>query len=491
MSFVKKYLENHTTEEVNPSALAFLAGLESVQQTSPEVAEAILQELKDQQSHLKLIASENFSSLAVQQAMGNLLTDKYSEGYPFHRFYAGCDNVDFIENRGAELACELFGAEYAYLQPHSGADANIIAFWAILLKRVQVPFLEEKGKKTVNDLTEEEYEELRHRMHQQKMLGMSLNSGGHLTHGFRLNISSKMMRAFSYQVDPDSGLLDMDALRERVQEVQPDILLAGYSSYPRKINFAKMRELADEVGATLMVDMAHFSGLVAGGVFTGEYNPVPYADVITTTTHKTLRGPRGGLILAKKEWEEFISRGCPLVIGGPLPNCIAAKTVAFQEALQPEFAAYAQQVQKNASALSEALIRRGATPLTGGSDNHLLVIDVRSFGLTGKQAENALRAAQMTVNRNSIPFDPNGAWFTSGIRIGTPAATTLGMKEPEMEEIAEAIVKTLTHTKPVISEKTGKMSKADCETDENVLVWAKEQMTNLLRRFPLYPEIHL
>ncbi|MEX2305362.1 MAG: DegT/DnrJ/EryC1/StrS family aminotransferase, partial [Waddliaceae bacterium] len=313
---LEKYLENHPKAE--SSAIAFIAALDHLEKSYPQVANHIIQELKDQRSNLKLIASENYSSLSVQLAMGNLLTDKYAEGHPYHRFYAGCDNVDALEDLAVSTLKKLFKAECAYVQPHSGADANLVALWSILIHRVQSRELEALGNKSVDELTAEEHEKIRKIMLDQKMMGMSLNSGGHLTHGYRHNVSSKMMQSVQYDVDPTTGRIEYHKLAEQVKKEKPLVLMVGYSSYPRLINFAKMREIADSTGAVLLVDMAHFAGLVAGGVFQGEYNPVPYADIVTSTTHKTLRGPRGGMILAKKEYEEVINKGCPLVLGGPL-----------------------------------------------------------------------------------------------------------------------------------------------------------------------------
>ncbi|MCB1119658.1 MAG: glycine hydroxymethyltransferase, partial [Chlamydiia bacterium] len=333
----QKYLEQNGTSS---GVLAMLAALDHIEEAEPQVVKSIEQELTDQRSYLKLIASENYTSLAVQLAMGNLLTDKYAEGFAHHRFYAGCDNVDSVEDLAEQELLKLFGADAAYVQPHSGADANLVAFFAILSKNIELPDL--------NSLSNAEWAMLRGRLVNQKMMGMSLDSGGHLTHGFRHNISGKLFESIPYSVDPKTGLLDYAALEKHVLEEKPLILMAGYSAYPRRLNFAKMREIADSVGATLVVDMAHFAGLVAGKVFTGEYDPIPFAHLVTTTTHKTLRGPRGGMVLCQKEYAEVIDKGCPLVLGGPMPHVMAAKAVAFKEALTPEFKTYAQAVVDNA-----------------------------------------------------------------------------------------------------------------------------------------------
>src|SRR6266545_2024327 len=424
-----------TAPTASPETIAFRAALDVVARVAPEVVRSIEAELADQRSHLKLIASENFASPAVLLAMGNWLSDKYAEGSPGHRFYAGCDNVDAIESRAAELARSLFGAQHAYVQPHSGIDANLVAFWAVLAHRVEAPELQRLNAKDVRDLSAEDWEALRRKLGSQKMMGMALDAGGHLTMGFRPNVSGTLFEHISYTVDPKTNILDYDQVRQRAREERPFLLIAGYSSYPRKINFRIFREIADEVGATFMVDMAHFAGLVAGKVFTGDFDPVRHAQIVTTTTHKTLRGPRGGMVLCEERLGPTVDRGCPLVLGGPLPHVMAAKAVALTEASRPEFAAYSRQVVDNAATLAEALQSEGATVVTGGTDNHLLLIDARPFGLSGRQAESALREAGVTVNRNVIPYDPNGAWYTSGVRVGTPAATTLGMGPAEMREI--------------------------------------------------------
>lgn len=490
MSHLKKYFHHVPEQERTSSAIAWLAALDHVHQAFPLIAEKIIKELKDQRSHLKLIASENFSSLAVQLAMGNLLTDKYAEGVPYHRFYAGCENVDAIESACIEQAKQLFGCEHAYVQPHSGADANLVAFWAILIHRIQNKEIERLGKKSVDQLTPEEYEKIRQLLVNQKVMGMSLNSGGHLTHGYRHNVTAKIMQSIPYEVDLKTHLLDYTALQNQVKKEKPAIIIAGYSAYSRLINFAKMREIADSVGATLVVDMAHFAGLVAGKVMKGDYDPIPHSHFVTTTTHKTLRGPRGGMVLCQKEFKEVVDKGCPLVLGGPLPHVIAAKAIAFKEANTPQYQQYAHQIVLNAKALANRLQAKGVKVTTGGTDNHLMVFDVASrFGLTGRQAELALREAKFTVNRNTIPFDQNGPWYTSGVRIGTPAATTLGMKEAEMQEIADLMVELLENTRPSPSETNDLLSRAKAEIDPKALANVQAGIAHLLNRFPLYPEI--
>ena len=473
-----------------PESIAFNASLAHLEDKDPEIATCIQEELTAQRSNIKLIASENYSSLAVQLAMGNWLTDKYAEGYPFHRFYGGCARIDRIEQIATDRAKKLFKADHAYVQPHSGADANLVAFWSLLVARVQDKEIERLGRKNLDALSAEEYDQIRTLMNQQKLMGMDLGSGGHLTHGYRHNISSKMMRAVSYGVDPKTGLIDYDVLAKKVRLEKPDILLAGYSAYPRKINFALFKELASEVGAHFMVDMAHFAGLVAGDAFEGDYTPVPFADIVTTTTHKTLRGPRGGMILCKDALTEHINKGCPLVLGGPLPHVMAAKAIAFKEALQPSFKDYAKNVIQNAQALAKSLMSSGIKVLTGGTDNHLVLFDVRSFGLTGRQAETLLEEAHLTVNRNAIPNDPNGPWYTSGIRIGTPAITSLGMKSDEMREIASMIVSLLQNAKPSVT-KSGAPSKAKASVPDEILQSIRSRVKDLLKAHPLYPELSL
>lgn len=491
MSRLNEYLEKTPASERQNASIAYLASLDEIAKKNPEIAGAIVQELRDQRSHLKLIASENFSSPAVQLAMGNLLTDKYAEGYPGHRFYAGCDNIDTIENTAVDELKKLFGAPYAYVQPHSGADANLIAFWSILVHRIQNPSVEKLGKKTLDELTPEEYETIRIEMLKQKVMGLSLNSGGHLTHGYIHNVSAKMMRACVYDVDPKTEQLDYSHIAKRAKEERPDILIAGYSAHPRRYNFAKMREIADSVGAILLADIAHFSGLIAGKVFQGEENPVPYCDIITSTTHKSLRGPRGGIILAREEFGDLINKGCPLVMGGPLPHVMAAKAIAFREANTPEFQTYAHNIVNNAKALAEGLLKRGIRLVTGGTDNHLILMDISPLGLTGRQGEFILREAGLTVNRNSVPNDINGAWYTSGIRLGTPASTTLGMGPAEMDEIADVISTVLKGAHPAIVEKTGQPSKAKYTVSSHIIEQGKKRIHALLEQYPLYPEIIL
>jgi glycine hydroxymethyltransferase len=490
-----RYLSGRPAHDIDPAATAVYAALDTIASVSPVVAEAVIHEFRDQRQNLKLIASENYSSLATQMAQGTLFTDKYAEGYPQHRFYAGCDNVDVVESEAATLAQEIFGAQHAYVQPHSGADANLVAFLAILSARVERPLLDEFETGDPSKATREQWQRVRTAFTGQKLLGMDYYSGGHLTHGYRHNVSSLLFDAHSYSVDRESKRLDLDAIRHQAREVRPLILLAGYSAYPRRINFAKLREIADEVGAVLMVDMAHFAGLVAGKVFTGEYDPVAHAQVVTTTTHKTLRGPRGGMVLCTDEFAEFVDKGCPMVLGGPLPHAIAAKAVALREAAAPSFQQYASRVVENAQALAEASIQEGMEVLTGGTDNHLLLLDVAaSFGLTGRQAESALRECRMTLNRNALPFDVNGPWYTSGLRIGTPAATTLGMGREEMREIARVIKLVLAHTRPAIiqkGEQKGQASKARYELDPNAAEEARARITDLLGRYVLYPELDL
>ena len=478
----------------NVEMINYVSSLTLIKRESAFVADRIVRELRDQRSYLKLIASENYSSIALQSAMGNLFTDKYAEGYPYHRFYAGCDNVDDVEAYAVEKAKKLFNAEHAYVQPHSGADANLCAYWAILNAKVEVPQLEEMGVSNPSAMEREDWEKIRAACHNQRLLGLDYYSGGHLTHGYRQNVSAQMFDAYSYQVDKDSDLLDYDEIERLAKEIRPLILLAGYSAYPRKIDFKRMSEIAHSVGAVLMVDMAHFAGLVAGGVFQGEYNPVLWADVVTSTTHKTLRGPRGGLILCKKEFAEYVDKGCPMVIGGPLPHVLAAKAICFEEALSPSFKEYASKIVENASALASFLIQRGVPVLTGGTDNHLMLIDVTPFGLNGRQAEFIMRKCGITLNRNALPFDPNGPWYTSGLRIGTPAVTTLGMGREDMEEIADVIAFILKHSRSAViskGENKGSLSKNRATMDNCDIKATTERVHALLKKHLLYPELDL
>lgn len=377
----------------------------------PEVARAIQLEEGRQEKKIELIASENFVSRAVMAAQGSVLTNKYAEGYPGKRYYGGCEYVDVVEDLARERVKKLFGAEHANVQPHSGAQANTAVYFAIL-----------KPGDTV--------------------LGMNLAHGGHLTHGSPVNLSGIYYNFVDYGVTKDSELLDYEELRRLAREHRPKLIVGGASAYPRQIDFRLMREIADEVGAYLMVDMAHIAGLVAAGLHP---SPIPYAHFVTTTTHKTLRGPRGGLILCGQEFAQKIDKAIfPGIQGGPLMHVIAAKAVAFGEALQPEFKVYQQQIIYNAQALAKGFLARGFRLVSGGTDNHLVLLDMRSKGLTGKAAEKILDDVGITVNKNTIPFDPESPFVTSGIRIGSPAVTTRGMKEPEMDKIAEAINLALT-----------------------------------------------
>ncbi len=464
--------------------------LSVIESVEPRIADATRAELADQRASLKLIASENYASLPVLMTMGTWFSDKYAEGTIGHRFYAGCQNVDTVESVAAEHARELFGAEYAYVQPHSGIDANLVAYWSILAHRVESPALERLGAKNVNELAEDDWETLRKSFAEQRVMGMSLDVGGHLTHGFRPNISGKMFHQRSYGTHPDTQLIDYDKLLADARAFKPLILVAGYSAYPRRVDFAKMREIADEVGATLFVDMAHFAGLVAGKVFTGVENPVPYAHVVASTTHKSLRGPRGGFVLATPEYAPSVDRGCPMVLGGPLSHIMAAKAVAFAEARTDAFRDYAQKVADNAQVLAEGLLTRGATLVTGGTDNHLVLIDTRSYGITGRQAESALLDAGIVTNRNSVPNDPNGAWYTTGVRIGTPALTSRGFGASEFDRVAELIVNVMANTTATTTA-AGTPGKAKYTLTDGVAEATKAASAELLDANPLYPGLQV
>lgn len=380
---------------------------EEILKTDPEIAQVITDEMKRQNSHIELIASENWVSKAVMAAMGSPLTNKYAEGYPSKRYYGGCQCVDVVENLARDRAKELFGCDYVNVQPHSGAQANLAVYFAMI----------EPGD---------------------KILGMNLDHGGHLTHGSPVNLSGKYFKSTFYGVN-DEGVIDYDVVRQRAIEEKPKLIVAGASAYARIIDFKKFREIADEVGAYLMVDMAHIAGLVAAGLHP---SPIPYADVVTTTTHKTLRGPRGGMILWNEKANEkfnFDKAIFPGTQGGPLEHVIAGKAICFKEALQPEFKEYQQQILDNAQALANALLDRGVNLVSGGTDNHLMLVDLRNENVTGKELEKRLDSAHITCNKNAIPNDPRSPFLTSGVRLGTPAVTTRGMKEADMEVIAEAI----------------------------------------------------
>ena len=380
---------------------------EEILKADPEIAQAITDEMKRQNSHIELIASENWVSKAVMAAMGSPLTNKYAEGYPSKRYYGGCQCVDVVENLARDRAKELFGCDYVNVQPHSGAQANLAVYFAML----------EPGD---------------------KILGMNLDHGGHLTHGSPVNLSGKYFISTFYGVN-DDGVIDYEVVRQRAIEEKPKLIVAGASAYARIIDFKKFREIADEVGAYLMVDMAHIAGLVAAGLHP---SPIPYADVVTTTTHKTLRGPRGGMILWNEKANEkfnFDKAIFPGTQGGPLEHVIAGKAVCFKEALQPEFKAYQKQILANAQALANALMDRGVKLVSGGTDNHLMLVDLREEQVTGKDLEKRLDSAHITCNKNAIPNDPRSPFLTSGVRLGTPAVTTRGMKEEDMDVIAEAI----------------------------------------------------
>ena len=413
--------------------------MEHILKTDPEVFEAIVKEYERQFYNLEMIASENFTSLAVMEATGSVLTNKYAEGLPGKRYYGGCEYVDIVENLAIERAKKLFGAEHANVQPHSGSQANMAVYFAVLNPGDTI-------------------------------MGMNLAHGGHLTHGAKVNFSGKLYNVVQYGVNPETELIDYDQLYKLAKEHKPKLIVGGASAYPRVIDWAKMREIADEVGAYLMVDMAHYAGLVAGGVYP---NPVPYAHFVTSTTHKTLRGPRSGFILTKKEFAKDIDKSVfPGIQGGPLMHVIAAKAVAFKEAMTEEFKEYAKQVVINAKVLAEELQKEGFKIVTGGTDSHIVLVDLRNKNIVGKDAEKALEKAGITVNKNAVPFDPLPPTKTSGIRIGTAAITTRGMKEDEMRKIAKWIVKVLNNM-----------------DDENVIRKVREEVKELCEQFPLYPEL--
>ena len=412
---------------------------DTIRMSDPELYGAMKSELERQRDHIELIASENFTSRAVMEAMGSHLTNKYAEGYPGARYYGGCEYVDIVEQLAIDRAKELFGAEHANVQPHSGSQANVAVYLALL-----------KPGDTI--------------------LGMDLSHGGHLTHGSKASISGKYFNACFYGVDPETEMIDYEKAMQIAGECKPKLIIAGASAYSRIIDFKKMREIADEVGAYLMVDMAHIGGLVAAGVHP---SPVPYADVVTSTTHKTLRGPRGAIILCKDELKKKINSAVfPGTQGGPLMHIIAGKAVCFKEAMSEEFKAYQRQVVKNAAVLADTLSEGGIRLVSGGTDNHLMLADTMSLGRTGNEVQELLDAAHITANKNSIPFDTQSVKLTSGMRFGTPAVTTRGMGEDEMRDIGKMIVR-IIHD-------------GDKAVDD-----VKQQVLSMCERFPLYPEIEM
>ncbi len=412
--------------------------LNQLWKNDPEVARAIVSETQRQVETLEMIASENFVSEAVLEAQGSVLTNKYAEGYPGKRYYGGCEHVDVTEELARRRACQLFSADHANVQPHSGASANIAAYYSVI-------------------------------KHGQKLMALSLDHGGHLTHGHKVNFSGSHFQIVHYGVDPKTELLDYKAIQEMARAEKPDILVAGYSAYPRAIDFAPFREVADEIGALFLVDMAHFAGLVAAGA---HQNPMEYADIVTSTTHKTLRGPRGGLILCKEKYAKAVDRAIfPGYQGGPLEHVIAAKAVAFGEALRPDFKTYIAHVVENARTLAEVLVAGGLRLVSGGTDNHLLLVDMTPLGLTGSIAEAALEEAGITCNKNAIPFDKNPPAITSGIRLGTPALTTRGMKSEEMKKVGGLILEVFKRP-----------------DDKAHLATIRQQVKELSDGFPLYTE---
>ncbi|MGB9824557.1 MAG: serine hydroxymethyltransferase [Candidatus Hydrothermia bacterium] len=411
---------------------------ENLRKTDPEIFEAIFNELQRQRNGLELIASENFTSDAVMEAMGNVMTNKYAEGYPGARYYGGCEFVDVAERLAIERAKALFGAEHVNVQPHSGVQANMGVYFAVLQP---------------GDI----------------ILSMQLSHGGHLSHGHKVSFSGKLYNVVHYTVHSETERIDFDLVRKLAHEHKPKLILAGYSAYPRIIEWEKFREIADEVGAYFMADIAHIAGLVAAGLHP---SPIPYAHFVTTTTHKTLRGPRGGMIMCKAEFAKEIDKAVfPGAQGGPLMHVIAAKAVALKEAMTEDFKRYQEQIVKNAKALAETLVSEGLRLVTGGTDNHLMLVDLRPFKITGNIAEKALERAGITVNKNTIPFDPEKPTVTSGIRVGTPAVTTRGMKEPEMVKIGKLISKVLKNP-----------------DDENVISSVRAEVQELCNSFPLYQE---
>ena len=417
------------------------ASWERLTETDPEVVAALVGELDRERTTLRLIASENYASPAVLAALGSSMNNKYAEGYPGRRYYGGCEFVDVVERLATDRATALFGAEHANVQPHAGAQANMAVFGA---------FLDPRNP-------------------DHKVLGMALAHGGHLTHGSPVNVSGKWFTFVPYEVDPDTEVLDMDRVRDLAKRERPTIILSGYTAYPREIDFAAFREIADEVGAVLWVDAAHFIGLVAGGAYP---SPVPYADVVTFTTHKALRGPRGAIVLCRQEHATAIDKAVfPMMQGGPLEHCIAAKAVALKEAMTPEYRDYAHRIVRGARALAQGLASEGMRIVSGGTDSHLVLADVRPMGLDGKRAERVLDGVGIAINKNQVPFDPNPPSAPSGIRVGTPGPATLGMDEAEMKEVASIMGDALR-----------------APDDQGAVDAARTRVRDLMHRFPVYPD---
>jgi len=410
-----------------------------LQKVDPEIFGITKDELKRQREGLELIPSENFTSLAVMEAQGSVFTNKYSEGYPGKRYYGGNEFADKSETLAIERVKKIFHADHANVQPHAGSQANMEAYSAILAPG-------------------------------DKVMGLNLSSGGHLTHGSPVNFSGKVYNVIPYNVDPKTHLLDFDAMEKQAKEEKPRLIVAGFTAYPRQVDFKRFREIADAGGAKLMVDMAHIAGLIAGGA---HMQPFPYADIVTSTTHKTLRGPRGAIILCKEEYHVPIDKAVfPGMQGGPLDHAIAAKAVCFHEAMQPDFSAYAHQIVKNARAMADELMAQGMVLVSGGTDTHLLLVDLRNMNITGKEAQLALDEAGITCNKNTVPYDTQSPFITSGIRLGTPALTTRGMKEGEMKEIARMIKRVCA-----------------AHTDSELKKKVRQEVLEMTARFPLYPEL--
>ncbi|VVC01390.1 Serine hydroxymethyltransferase [uncultured archaeon] len=407
--------------------------------TDPEIYSLTKEELQRQRNGLELIPSENFASLSVMEAQGSVFTNKYSEGYPGKRYYGGNEFADKVETLAIERAKKIFHADHANVQPHAGSQANMAAYFALL----------QPGD---------------------KMMGLNLSSGGHLTHGSPVNFSGKVYKIIPYNVHPQTHLIDFDALEKQAKEEKPKLIVAGFTAYPRQVDFKRFREISDSCGAKLMVDMAHIAGLIAGGAHP---QPFPYADVVTSTTHKTLRGPRGAIILCRQEYQVLIDKAVfPGMQGGPRDHAIAAKAVCFQEAMQPSFSDYAHKIVENAKALADSLMEEGMVLVSGGTDTHLMLVDLRNMNMTGKEAQLALDEAGITLNKNTIPYDTQSPFVTSGIRLGTPALTTRGMGKGEMKEIGQMIKRVCA-------------SHADASVKKKV----RQEVLGLTKRFPLYPEL--
>lgn len=487
---ISKYISLNKHNINNTAFIAFLAQLIEISKSSTFVVRSIINEIQDQRSNLKLIDSENYSSLSTQYAMGNLLTDNYAEGYAYSRNHSGENIADSIEEFACNEACKLFKAEHANVQPQSRAAANLLAYWAILSYKVQQPIIKDLHSNDATNISKNEWNMLRNEIGKQKLLGIDYYSGGNFVQKFNSVMSAQIFDTYTYSLSKMPGLINYDHISNFAKEINPLIIQIGYCAYPREIDFQKMRDIADSVNAILMVDMSHFAGLVASGIYSGKNNPVPYADIITSTTHKTLRGPRGGMVLCKKELGEFVDKVCSIVIGTPSPQITAAKAVALKEANNNEFTEYIKRMISNAKIIAKTFATEGVNVITGGTDNHIVLISVQPFGITGLQAEKALRECKILLKRHTIPFDLYGPYYTSGLYISTPAITTLGIGKEEIKTITSLIQHILSNTTSV-KEKNSALSMEKYNLNDVSRKYVKEEIETILKKYVLYPELDI